>query len=56
MASLIPTRPTLHKEVEEEFSNIQLEMVHCSLCDSYHPPELHIARFDVFAADEPAAA
>ncbi len=56
MASLIPTRPTLHEEVEEEFSNIQLEMVHCSLCASYHPPELHVTRLDIFEDDEPAEA
>ena len=53
MASLVPTQPMLHHEVEEEFSDMQLEMVHCELCGEYHPPELHLARFTVFDEDEP---
>jgi hypothetical protein len=56
MASLIPTRPTLRREVEEEFSQLQLEMVHCDWCGSYHPPELHIAPFSELDDDEPAEA
>jgi hypothetical protein len=57
MASLIPTRPTLHAEVEEEFSLVALEMIHCDLCGDYHPPELHLAPISVFEDDdEPAAA
>jgi hypothetical protein len=34
------THPMLHEEVEEEFSDQQLEMGNCELCGSYHPPEL----------------
>jgi hypothetical protein len=56
MASLVPTQPMLHHEVEEEFSDMQLEMVHCELCGDYHPPELHLARFTVFDEEEPAEA
>ena len=48
MASLIPTRPTLREEVEQEFSELALEMVHCSLCDDYHPPEIHLAPVGVW--------
>ena len=55
MPSLIPTQPTLHREVEEEFSNLQLEMVHCDLCGSYHPPELHLAPYSAFDDDEEPA-
>ncbi len=54
MASLVPTHPMLSEEVEEEFSDLQLEMVHCELCGSYHPPELHLARFTAFDDEESA--
>ena len=57
MISLIPTRPTLHEEVEAEFQELQLEMVHCTACGDYHPPELHITHLTPFDMDdEPAAA
>ncbi len=57
MQSLIPTRPTLRQEVEEEFSLVALDMVHCDLCGDYHPPELHLAPFTAFEDDdEPAQA
>jgi hypothetical protein len=48
MASLIPTNPTLHLEIEEEFGDLQLEIVHCELCGDYHPPELHLTRSALF--------
>jgi hypothetical protein len=57
MISLYPTWPTLHEEVEQEFAQLQLEMIHCDACGDYHPPELHIRRpipFDI--DDEPAEA
>ena len=56
MASLVPTHRTLHEEVEEEFNDLQLEMVHCQLCGSYHPPELHLARFTAFDDEDLAEA
>ena len=55
MTSLIPTRTTLHHEVEEEFSDLRLEMVLCEICDSYHPAELHLASFTVFDDEEEPA-
>ena len=56
MTSLIPTQPTLHHEVEEEFSDLQLEMIHCEWCGGYHPPDLHLARYSAFDDEEPAEA
>ncbi len=56
MASLIPTRTTLRDEVEEEFSHVQIELVHCEVCGEYHPPELHLTRYAAFDDDEPAEA
>jgi hypothetical protein len=56
MASLVPTHPTLRHEIEEEFSDLQLEMVHCDLCGDFHPPELHLARCGDFDDEEPAEA
>ena len=32
MASLIQTDPALHLEIEQEFGDLQLELVHCELC------------------------
>jgi len=57
MPSLIPTRSTLRQEVEDEFSLLVVEMVHCSRCGEYHPPDLHLAPFSAFEEDdEPAEA
>lgn len=57
MASLIPTRPTLREEVEQEFGDLALEMVHCTLCGEYHPPEIHLAPVGVWDdGEEPAEA
>jgi hypothetical protein len=52
MASLIPTDPALHFEIEEEFGDLQLDIVHCELCGDYHPPELHLTRATLFDDDE----
>ena len=42
----VPDRgEALHLEVLELFSDVQLEMVACEICDSYHPPEIHLAPF-----------
>ena len=41
MASLIPMRPTLHEEVEEEFRQFQQSLVACDVCGDYHPPSMH---------------
>ena len=56
MASLVPTHTMLHDEVEQEFSELHLEMVHCELCGDYHPPELHLTRFTAFDDEEPTEA
>ena len=56
MASLIPTQPMLHREVEEEFSDLQLEMIHCESCGGYHPADLHLSRYEAFDDEEPAEA
>jgi len=56
MASLIPSNPALHLEIEEEFGDLQLEIVHCELCGDYHPPELHLTRSTLFDDEEPAEA
>jgi len=57
MPSLIPPRPTLKEEVEEEFSLLVIEMIHCSQCGEYHPPDLHLSPVTVFEDDdEPAEA
>jgi hypothetical protein len=44
MASLIPPNPALQHEIEEQFTEIQVDLVHCDLCGEYHPPELHLTR------------
>ncbi len=46
--------PDLHEEVVLMFREAQLEMVHCSLCGDYHPPDIHIARStsDLFDCEE----
>jgi hypothetical protein len=56
MTSLFTTQPMLRHEVEEEFSDLQLEMVFCDLCGEYHPPELHLAPYSAFDDEEPAEA
>jgi hypothetical protein len=56
MASLIPTHPALQHEIEEQFGELQIEIVHCELCGDYHPPELHLTRYSAFEDDEPAEA
>ena len=56
MASLNPTQTTLRHEVEEMFSDLQLEMIHCESCGSYHPPELHLDRYIAFDDEDPADA
>ena len=55
MASLIRTDP-LHLEIEQEFGDLQLELVHCELCGDSHPPELPPTRATLFDDDEPAGA
>jgi hypothetical protein len=35
--------PDLHEEIVLMFREAQLEMVQCSLCGDYHPPDIHIA-------------
>ena len=55
MASLKPTNPELHQDIEEAFGELQLEIVHCEICGDYHPPELHLAHYGAFE-DEPADA
>jgi hypothetical protein len=54
MASLIHTDPALHLEIEQEFGDLQLELVHCDVCGDYHPPELHLTRATLFDDEEPA--
>jgi len=46
---------TLREEVTLLFQDVQLELVRCSLCGDYHPPELHlqaITPFDPFDPEE----
>jgi hypothetical protein len=52
MASLIPTTSALRHEIEDQFGEMQLELVHCELCGEYHPPELHLTRCTLFDDDE----
>ena len=47
---------TLHLEVLELFGDVQLEMVACEVCDSYHPPEIHLAPFTAYDPAEPEEA
>ncbi len=45
--------PDLHEEVVLMFREAQLEMVHCSLCGDYHPPDIHLApSFDLDSEEE----
>ena len=48
--------PDLHEEVVLLFRDVQLEMVHCSLCDSYHPPEIHLSPAAAFDPSDPQEA
>ncbi len=48
--------PDLHEEVLLLFRDAQLEMIHCSLCGDYHPPELHLAPITPFDACDPEEA
>lgn len=53
----VPDRgEALHQEVLELFTDVQLEMVACEICDSYHPPEIHIAPFTPYDPEEPEEA
>ena len=55
--SQIPDRDeALHLEVLDLFSDVQLEMVACESCGSYHPPEIHLAPITAFAPSEPEEA
>ena len=56
MASLIQSDPALHLEIEQEFGDLQLELVHCQLCGDYHPHELHLTRATLFDDEETAEA
>jgi len=56
MANLIPTRPTLHQEVEEEFRQFQLDMLACESCGDYHPEGLHFLDITPLDPEEPAEA
>ncbi len=46
----------LHLEVIDLFSDVQLEMVACEICGSYHPPEIHLAPMAAFDPAEPEEA
>ncbi len=48
--------PDLHEEVVLIFQDAQLELVHCSLCGDYHPPELHLAPIAPFDPLDPEEA
>lgn len=53
----VPDRSeALRLEILELFSDVQLEMVACEICDSYHPPEIHLATFTAFDPAEPEEA
>jgi hypothetical protein len=46
----------LYDEILELFSDVQLEMVACEMCGSYHPPEIHLAPITAFDPPEPEEA
>ncbi len=48
--------PDLHEEVVLLFRDVQLEMVHCSLCGDYHPPEIHLSPAAAFDPSDPQEA
>ena len=53
----VPDRSeALHLEVLELFSDVQLEMVACEICDSCHPPEIQVAPFTPYDPEEPEEA
>ncbi len=53
----VPDRgEALHLEVIELFSDVQLEMVACEICGSYHPPDIHLARVTAYDPAEPEEA
>ena len=53
----VPDRSeALHLEILELFSDVQPEMVACEICDSYHPPEIHVASFTAYDPEEPEEA
>ena len=56
MASLIPTRSTLHEEVEEEFRRFHHDLIACEICGDYHVTGVHDADFTPFEPDEPEGA
>ena len=55
--SLIPDHDQkLHLEVLELFSDVQLELIACEICGSYHPPEIHVAPITPYDHSEPEEA
>ena len=46
----------LHEEIVLLFQDAQLELVHCSLCGDYHPPELHLQPITPFEILDPTGA
>jgi hypothetical protein len=46
----------LHLEVLDLFSDVQLEMVVCETCGSYHPPGIHLASITPLDPAEPEEA
>ncbi len=57
LQSQIPNRDeALHLEVLDLFSDVQIEMVACETCGSYHPPEIHLASITPLDPAEPEEA
>ena len=48
--------PDLHEEVVLLFRDVQLEMVHCTFCGDYHPPEIHLSPVTLFDDSDPEEA
>ncbi len=48
--------PTLHEEVIQAFSDVQLEYVACESCGVHHPPELHVTAVALLDDVEPEEA
>lgn len=52
----LPTRtsfPNSTDEIALLFSDVQLEYVHCEICDGYHPPEIHLRPTTTFDHIDP---
>jgi hypothetical protein len=54
--SLNAKHPDLQEEITLLFRDLQVEIIACDLCGSYHPPEMHLQPITPFDPADPEEA